>query len=395
MRRDRKFIEHERQAHLIGEFLKPAGIILNGPHQWDPQIRNERIYDRILRGGTLALGEGYMDGDWDVEDMPGFFARVMRSEADGFVSKRKLLWPIIKANIFNMQDIVRARKVAHEHYDLGNDLYEGFLDRSLSYSCGYWEHASNLDDAQEAKHDLICRKLGLEKGMRVLDIGCGWGGFALFAARKYGVKVVGVTISEAQKKYARDRVKENGLESLIEIRLEDYRHVTDGPYDRIVSIGMFEHVGRKNYGTYMRTVRALLKEDGLFLLQTVAASCTWPAPNPWVDKYIFPNGYLPSVAQIGDAIDGIFMMKDWHTFGHHYTKTILAWHARFEISWPQIKGKYHHLHSGKFYRMWRYYLLSTAGGFMANRIDLWQVVLSPKGRSGHQPARLSKGHHSS
>jgi cyclopropane-fatty-acyl-phospholipid synthase len=251
----------------------------------------------------------------------------------------------------------------------------------------FWGHDTTAISTSEgicqyAKYDLICRKLGLKPVMRILDIGCGWGGFAIFASERYGVRVVGVTISSEQKLYADALVAAKRIGHLVEIRLQDYRNVTDGPYDNLVSVGMFEHVGRKNYRTYMQTARRLLVDGGLFLLHTIAANETWNAPDPWYDRYIFPNSYLPSVAQIGIAIDRLFVMKDWHTFGQYYVKTLLAWYDKFEAAWPRLESKYGHLHGGRFFRMWKYYLLSMAGGFEANRVDLWQIILSPKGVPG-------------
>jgi cyclopropane-fatty-acyl-phospholipid synthase len=249
------------------------------------------------------------------------------------------------------------------------------LDSTMAYTCGYWKHAKTLKESQIAKHDLICRKLGIKEGDRVLDIGCGWGGFAEHAAKEYGASVVGLTISKEQQALARERVR--GLP--VEIRLQDYRDVNDGPYDHVVSIGMFEHVGYKNYRQYMQVVRKVLKEDGLFLLHCIGNNRTAWRADPWFDKYIFPNGYLASPRLIGKAIDGIFVMEDWHTFGADYEPTLLAWFKNFDEAWPEFSEKY----GGEiFYRMWKYYLLTMAGAFRSRYLNLWQIVLSPKGVKG-------------
>jgi cyclopropane-fatty-acyl-phospholipid synthase len=280
---------------------------------------------------------------------------------------------VIRARFANLQNKSRAIEVAEQHYDLGNDLYEATLGRTLSYTCGYWKHAKNLDEAQDAKLDLICRKIGLKPGQTVLDIGCGWGGFLKFAAEKYGAKGVGITISKEQAVLAQELCK--GLP--IEIRVEDYRD-TEGQFDHIVTIGMFEHVGPHNYRAFMQKVSNLLKDDGLLLLHTIGAHYTVYAADRWITKYIFPNGTLPSVAQIGEAIDRIFILEDWHNFGPDYDRTLMAWFENFDRAWPQLEAKY----GKRFYRMWKYYLLSCAGMFRSRYTQLWQVVLSKKGLEG-------------
>ncbi len=366
------------------ELLTKAGIILNGPNPWDIQVHDERLYDRIFSSGTLGVGESYMDGWWDVKDLPGFFDRMFSARLDQDLRRIGTLWYFAKAWVLNMQNKDRAKKVGEQHYDVGNDLYERMLDKRLTYTCGYWSGtpaAQNLDEAQEAKLDLICRKLGLKAGQTVLDIGCGWGSFLKFAAEKYGVKGVGITISKEQAELAREKCK--GLP--IEIRLEDYRD-TKGTFDHIVSIGMFEHVGPKNYRTYMEKVFSLLKDGGLFLLHTIGTTDSVVATDPWVDKYIFPGGVLPSVAYIGEAIDDLMIMEDWHNFGPDYNTTLLAWCSNFEKHWDEIKDKY----SEHFYRMWRFYLHSSATTFRLRHNQLWQIVLSKQGdgvKGGYKTVR--------
>jgi cyclopropane-fatty-acyl-phospholipid synthase len=264
----------------------------------------------------------------------------------------------------------RARQVGQHHYDIGNDLYERMLDRRRIYSCAYWKQAATLDQAQEAKLELVCRKLELKPGMRVLDIGCGWGGAAQYAAERYGVEVHGVTISEEQAKHAQAICQ--GLPVVIE--LKDYRQI-EGKFDRVYSLGMFEHVGYKNYRTYFDVVKRCLAEDGLFLLHTVGGNASDTTANPWVERYIFPNSMLPSVAQIGAVTENFMVMEDWQNLGPDYSRTLLAWYENFERHWPELRQRY----DGRFYRVWRYYLLGFAGAFRARHIQLWQVVLSPRG----------------
>jgi len=318
-----------------------------------------------------------MEGLWDVEDMPELVARVMPAKQVNSFFNLNLLnvgTAVLRARLFNLQKKARAFQVAEDHYDIGNDLYERMLDKRLTYSCGYWKDAKNLDEAQEAKLDLVCRKIGLKKGDRVLDIGCGWGSFAIYAAQKYGARVVGVTVSKEQVKLAEERGK--GLP--VEFRVQDYRDVNDGPYDHVISIGMFEHVGPKNYRTYMELVRRVLKPDGLFLLHSIGFKETGAVPDPWIDKYIFPNGLLPSAEQITAAANGLFILEDCHNFGVYYEKTLLAWYENFKKAWPDLHAQY----GDRFYRMWEFYLLSCAAGFRARDLQLWQLVLSPHGAQG-------------
>ncbi|MDO8548181.1 MAG: cyclopropane fatty acyl phospholipid synthase [bacterium] len=362
------------------QLLAKAGIEINGKNPWDIQVRDERFYDRVFSSGTLAVGESYMDGWWNVEDLPTFFNKVISARLDKELRNIGTLWYFIKAWVLNMQNKDRALEVAHKHYDVGNDLYERMLGRTMTYTCGYWSPsdasgptARDLDEAQEHKLDLVCRKLNFKAGQTVLDIGCGWGSFAKFAAEKYGVKMIGITISKEQAELAREVCK--GLP--VEIKLEDYRDTT-GQFDHIVSLGMFEHVGPKNYRTYMEKVHALLKDDGLFLLHTIGTTKSVIAVDPWIDKYIFPGGVLPSVAYIGKAIDDLLILEDWHSFGPDYEKTLLAWCMNFEKGWPGIQDKY----SERFYRMWRFYLHISAATFRMRDNQLWQIVLSKKGIMG-------------
>jgi len=351
-------------------FLHAAGITLQGENTWDIKVHDERFYNRILLKWSLGLGESYMDGWWDTEALDEFIYRLYVANIE---NKNKDLPGRIdscKSLLINRQSKIRARKVAHVHYDIGNDLYQHMLDRRMIYSCGYWKNASTLDDAQEAKLDLVCRKLKLQPGMRVLDIGCGWGGMAGFAAENYRVEVVGVTISEAQMSLAKERCA--GLP--VDIRLQDYRNL-DERFDRILSLGMFEHVGYKNYRNFMAKVRSLMKPEGLFLLHTIGNNFSTTHCDPWFDKYIFPNGMLPSIRQLGEAMEGLFVMEDWHNFGTDYDRTLRAWFHNFDRHWDLYREQY----GARFYRMWKYYLLSLAGAFRARRVQLWQIVLSKEG----------------
>jgi len=352
----------------IQKLLDIDDVKINGENPWDIQVNNDKFYKRVLAGGSLALGESYMDGWWDCKSLDQLIDRLLSAELDHKIRKSKqLIYNIIKAKITNQQNRARARVVGEQHYDVGNDLYKLMLDKRMNYSCGYWKEADNLDDAQEAKLDLICRKLKLSSGQKLLDIGCGWGSMAKFAAEKYGVSVVGVTISKEQAKLAKERCQNLP----IEIRLQDYRDLNE-QFDRIVSIGMFEHVGVKNYRTFFKVSERNLKDDGLFLLHSIAGNKSVTTTDPWIGKYIFPNSMLPSAHQITGAYEGLFMLKDWHSFGPYYDTTLMAWHKNFNANWDKIKDNY----DERFKRMWNYYLLACAGSFRSHKNQLWQIVFS-------------------
>ncbi|MDT8310382.1 MAG: cyclopropane fatty acyl phospholipid synthase [Methylophaga sp.] len=361
------------ENQLIADLLAKADIQIDGDRPWDIQIHNKNLAAEVLSRGNLGLGEAYMAGDWDAVHLDEFFNKILGAGLEKEINPMRLIGHILKAKLLNRQTEKRAWKVGEQHYDLGNDFYKSMLDSRMTYTCGYWDNVDNLEQAQEAKLDLICRKLDLQPGQRVLDIGCGWGSFMGYAAEHYGVECVGVTISQEQAAYA--KLKYHDLP--IEFRLQDYRQV-DEQFDHIVSIGMFEHVGPKNYRTYFEVANRCLKDDGLFLLHTIGKNQRKGGVDPWIDKYIFPNGELPAIGQIGDSVDNLFVVEDLHNFGADYDKTLMAWHQNFEASWPQFKDEL-----GKaFYRMWRYYLLSCAGAFRARDIQLWQWVLSKNGVAG-------------
>ncbi len=356
----------------VRELLEMAGISINGSQPYDIQVHNPDLYERVLSDQALGLGESYMDGWWDCEALDQFFDRILRARLDEKVrGNLKIAWNVIKSKLINRQSKRRAFQVGKKHYDVGNDLYTRMLDKRLNYTCAYWKNAKTLDEAQEAKLELVCKKIGLKPGMTVLELGCGWGSFAIYAAEKYGAHVTGVTVSQEQVDLGMKMAK--GLP--VELKLMDYRDVS-GKYDRVISIGIMEHVGYKNYRTYMEVVDRTLKDDGIAFFHTIGSNRSVTSVNAWTDKYIFPNGMLPSIAQLGKAMEGLFVMEDWHNFGPHYDPTLLAWHHNFEAAWPELKDKY----GERFRRMWNYYLLSSAGGFRARQTQLWQVVMTKQGQ---------------
>ena len=358
---------------VVEELLALSGVTLNGGNAWDIQVHDDRLYARVLSDKNLGLGESYMDGWWDCPRIDEFIYRILSARLDEKVKgSLKLLIPSALAILSNRQGRARAKDVAERHYDLGNDLFFSFLDPYNQYSCAYFNGTNDLDEAQLKKLDLICRKLELVQRERVLDIGFGWGGLARYAAERYGCAVTGVNISEEQVGFAREFCR--GLP--IEVLHCDYRDIR-GAFDKIVSVGMFEHVGRKNYRTFMNVVHASLKDDGIFLLHTIGGNESRVASDAWITKYIFPNGQLPSIAQISQAVEGLFVVEDLHNLGPHYDKTLMAWNERFQNSRQALKEKY----DNRFKRMWEYYLLSCAGAFRARTIQIWQIVLTKYYRS--------------
>ena len=358
----------------LASFLAPAGVNLDGDRPWDLRIHHDRMASRILRFGMLGACESYLDEDWDCDALDMLTARVLSAGLDKTLSHRPVtLAHRAMARLSNFQSKTRSGRNVTAHYDRGNDLYAAMLGRTLAYSCGYWRDVQTLDEAQDAKHELVCHKLGLSPGMRVLDIGCGWGGFAQYAATHYGASVTGLTLSPAQATLARSRCR--GLP--VEILEEDYRDAS-GTFDRIVSIGMFEHVGPGNYRTFFDTAARRLAPTGLCLLHTIGGLESVRASDPWVDRYVFPGAVLPSAAEITAAFEGRFVLEDWHSFGADYDRTLMAWHANFEGAWPALSDRY----DERFHRLWRFYLLTCAGAFRARSNQLWQLVLSPHGVPG-------------
>jgi len=360
----------------VERVLADADVRIGGTRPWDLRVHDPHFYARVLAQGSLGLGEAYMDGGWDADSLDGLLFRLLSARIDRRVRGMRDLADGLRAWFVNLQRRTRSFEVGRRHYDLGNDLYRAMLGARMVYSCGYWHEARTLDAAQEAKLDLICRKLQLRPGLRLLDIGCGWGELLKFAAERYGVAGVGITVSQRQAEYARELCA--GLP--VEIRLQDYRDVHER-FDRIASVGMFEHVGAKNYARYFDVARRCLAEDGphqgLLLLHTIASNVSVTHTDPWIDRYIFPNSMLPSAAQIARGCEGRFVLEDWHGFGPDYDRTLQAWRDNVEAAWPSLPD-----YDDRFRRMWRFYLSASMALFRARRAQLWQLVLSPHGIPG-------------
>ena len=356
------------------QILEPAGIRLNGSDPWDVQVHNNALFSRLARHGTLGLGEAYIDGWWDCEALDEMITRGFRAGLEDKVRNNLRFWLyLVGSRLVNRQSRGRAFQVAEQHYDIGNDVFESMLDPHMNYSCAFWDGAQTLEEAQIAKMQMICAKLRLEPKMQVLDIGCGWGGLACWMAQHHGVSVTGVTVSNEQAQLARERCA--GLPVTIEIR--DYREL-EGQFDRIVSVGMFEHVGPRNYRTFFGKTRSLLKDQGLFLLHTIGAGRGGFATDRWIEKYIFPNGVLPPAPTLAEHAGAFFSIEDWHNFGADYDPTLMAWYQNFNDAWPTLKDHY----GERFKRMFDYYLLVCAGSFRSRENHLWQLVLSVGGITG-------------
>ncbi len=345
-----------------------ADVRVNGGRPWDITVHDDHFYERALTQGALGLGESYMDAWWDCVDLAEFFSKILGAGLDERVRFNwGLLRLFIKSRILNLQRKSKAPVNIRRHYDIGNDLYTRMLGPRMVYSCANWERASTLSQAEEAKFDFIARRLCIEPGMKVLDIGCGWGGLLKYLAEKHGACVVGITLSKEQAQFAR-----GSCASLpVEIRFQDYRDLEE-TFDRVVSLGMFEHVGYKNYRAYMRVVRRCLKPGGIFFLDTIGVNKSAQFTNEWTDKYIFPNSMLPSIQQVGAAIEGLFIMDDWQNWAPFYDRTLMEWFRNFHDTWSQIASRY----GDRFYRMWKYYLLSSAGAFRCRTLQQWMITLS-------------------
>ncbi len=354
--------------------LNKSNILINGDRDWDIQVHNTKFYQKVLTQGSIGMGESYMEGWWDAKALDQTITHILYNKQN---SQLRLnlpeIWLFFRAYLLNLQSKNKAENSVERHYDLGNDLYLGFLDPYNQYSCAYFKNTTDLDIAQELKLDLICRKLQLKKGDTVLDIGCGWGGFAKFAVERYKCEVTGITLSSNQFEYAQSFCKDLP----ITILKQDYRDLK-GSFDKVVSIGMIEHVGYKNYNSLFLKAHEILKPEGIFVLQTIGGNTAKKQIDPWINRYIFPNAVIPSISQLSEAYEKLFILEDLQHMGTHYDQTLMAWFRNFHTNWTNIRvinGKY----DDTFYRMWKYYLLSCAGAFRSRSLQLWQFIFTKNG----------------
>jgi cyclopropane-fatty-acyl-phospholipid synthase len=382
----------------IQHVLEAADVGLDGARPWDLQLHRPDVLAAVMSRGSLALGEAYVRGDWDCDALDQLFTRLISHGADrlhGHGGSARQLWGRLVAGLLNLQSVQLSTRVARQHYDIPTPVYRAMLDPWMQYSCGYWEFADTLEAAQEAKLRLICEKLELEPGHSVLDIGCGWGGLAAYAARHYGVRVVGITLSSEQLRFAREHWPQEGLR----FELCDYRHLGRlgvGRFDRVVSVGMYEHVGRRNARAFFRCVADALSDTGLVLLHSIGYRCSGGLTDPWIEAHVFPHGELPSPAHLAWGFEHRFLLEDWQNFGEDYDRTLMRWHERFSAAWPQIlheiAGRPLPCSPEAFPRFWRYYLLCCAAFFRARQGQLWQLVLSPGLAGGLSPRPTYRSH---
>ncbi len=370
-----------KAKNILKNMAQKADIRLNGDRPWDMRLNDERACDLIMRKGTLGLGESYMLGWWDCERIDEMVNKALQAHLE--YKLRKNIYSVLHRavmSMINLQGAARAPIVAERHYNADQAVFKAMLDPYMQYSCGYWKESDNLNDAQLAKMELIRKKLKLEPGMRVLDIGCGWGGLARYLAERSGVSVTGISVSTDQVNQAR----ENAGDLPVKYELRDYRALS-GKWDRVVSVGMFEHVGPRNYEIFFNTVKNCLKPEGIFLLHTIGGlGGKNYGSDPWLEKYIFPNSLLPSARQITESAAGKFVLEDWHNFGLDYDKTAIAWHGNFERGYREERFQC----GERFRRMFAYYLRSCAGAFRSRNMYTWQIVLSPHGvTEGYESVR--------
>lgn len=340
-------------------------------------VHRERFHDRVLAQRSLGIGEAYMDGDWDAEndDIANVIGLFLANDVGRGIVESVPTLARIALHILRTSPALRlqsARNVAH-HYDLGNDFYARMLDASMTYSCGLQLHESDtLEQMQRNKFELMCRKLNLRPGATVIDVGCGWGGFLLYAAKEYGIQGVGITLSPNQLQFARHRAEEEGTAHRVTFRLQDYRD-TEGQFDAFVSVGMFEHVGSRQYRIFFRKMQSLLKPGGVGLLHTIGTT-GMSGFSPWINRYIFPGGELPKLEQIVRPMRSAgLLVAHIENLKPHYAHTLRHWKRNFRTHWSIIASMGDRFNE-RFRRMWSFYLQSCEAGFEHGLLQLYQVL---------------------
>lgn len=364
--------------YIITQILNDAKIKLGK----DLVVYSDDVYLEWLCNGQLGIGETYMAGKWEAtgSTLDEIFTKLMGLPWE---KKRKLFkswntkFATIAARLTNYQSKARAGMIGAHHYDLGNDFFELWLDSCMQYSCAYWKNAETLEEAQLNKLRMIAQKLKLEPGMKVLEIGFGWGGLACFLAKNYSVHVTGITVSEQQLHGAKKKAESLGLESVTDFHYADYREMK-GEYDRVVSIAMMEAVGYKNLKDYYSTISRCLKPGGIALVHTIANNRSFKTSSnaPWIIKYIFPNGFLPSMSQMAKFSEGNLVIEDVQNIGPDYDRTLLEWNQRFQ----QAVSNGEIFKSKVFVRMWEFYLLYCAAGFRTRSNQVYQVAYTKRKR---------------
>lgn len=351
---------------LLEPLLARAGVKVDGKEPWDIQVADQRFFRTVLTQGSLGLGEAYLRGWWTCNDLEELSYRLIRS---GLYKTSLLLPQPVLANLLhatiNQQSKEKSLRVAVQHYSLGNDVFLDFLGRHHLYSCGYFKDTDDLDVAQRQKLEKVCRLLDLRPGDRVLDVGGGWGEFARYAATQHGCEVTSINIADEQIKFAREYCKD----ASVEIRRCDYRDVT-GRFDKIVVMAMLTHVGYKNYRGFMEVMDRCLEPGGLMLVESVGGHKSRKDCEPWINRYIFPGGVVPSLEQFDRAVAGLFARKALDEFGSSYVHTLRAWHRNFVQAWPAHRSRY----DDRMRLMFEYFFLTVAGAFRAGYLLHWHLL---------------------
>ncbi len=363
----KKFDQHPFRIRLQGQEY----LIGEGEPTFTVTLHKELSLSDLMTSTSLALGEAYMDGTLEIEGdlyqaLDHFMGQMEKFSKDEGALKKLIFTSTAKKN---------QQKEVQSHYDIGNDFYKLWLDETLSYSCGYFRREEDtLHQAQVNKVDYILKKLHLEKGMTLLDIGCGWGFLLIEAAKQYGVRGTGITLSQEQYKEFQSRIEAEGLQDLLTVELMDYRDLPKSgkKFQRVVSVGMVEHVGRDNYKLFLDCVNEVMEPGGLFLLHFISGLLEHPG-DPWIKKYIFPGGVVPSLREmVSLAAEDQFHILDVENLRLHYTRTLLCWLENFRANLDQVRETF----DERFIRMWELYLASCAATFHNGVIDLHQILMT-------------------
>lgn len=368
---------NDNDIHVITEDDNEGDIDMR---DGDIICNDKTMFLDIINTGNLGAGESYMYGKWCCynDRLDILVYKIQNKNIQNQVTKPKS-WPIwlwgISTYLFNYQTRSKAYDVENIHYNIGNELYQNMLGPSMAYTCAYYKNGNtDLDQAQYDKFQLICDKILLDDNDNVLDIGCGFGTLAKYMVEHKKCQVTGINISREQLRFAyniQDTIKDNDIKSRLLYVDRDYRDIK-GRYNKIVSIGLCEHVGYKNYRSFFEKVYQCLEDDGIFLLHTIGSNESVTCTDAWSDKYIFPGGMLPSIKQIGEAMEGLFILEDLQNFGPDYDKTLQAWYKNYKDAICNNRI----VKDDIFNRMWEYYLLSSAGSFRARKMQLWQFVFT-------------------
>jgi cyclopropane-fatty-acyl-phospholipid synthase len=369
------FIKSEKET--VETFLNECEIQIDGANQGDIIVKDDRFYSMCINYGELGFGESYMYGYWDSKNLyETLYNGIKNCHKVSYMNLNSIAFNRYFNNMFyNNQTIDKASADVQAHYNKGNDLYERMLDKTnMQYTCGFFQDTNDLETAQIQKLNIIAQKLNLKPGEKLLDIGCGWGNLINFMTTNYGVKGIGITISSEQLKFCKEKYKDN---KNAEFLLIDYRNIPDDmKFDKIVSVGMFEHVGKKNFEEYFDIVYKHLNDDGLALIHTMGQQSKMinaTAHSEWIDKYIFPGGEIPDWEDLSKIISKRFFIHDWHNFGKYYARTFEAWYNNINKRWNEIPN-----YNEEFRRMWNFYLVSFIVNFDLCRLLLFQILISKK-----------------